>query len=99
MRNKYSKILFFLVSISFLCFSFAEAKGFLKTLKEGVDPVEGKFAEPGGYVTDHAFIKKGGNYHLFYIRGIAATDWQAYHLFNFGHAVSKDLKSWKIDLE
>ncbi len=75
----------------------AQAKGFLKTLIEGNDPFEGKFAEPGGYVTDHAFIKKDGNYHVFYIRGIAATDWQAYHLFNFGHAVSKDLKNWKIE--
>jgi len=75
----------------------AQAKGFLKTLKDGNDPFEGKFAEPGGYVTDHAFVKKGSNYHIFYIRGIAATDWPAYHLFNFGHAVSKDLKSWKIE--
>lgn len=43
-------------------------------------------------ITDHAFMKKDGKYHIFYIRGIAATDWQAYHLFNFGYAVSKDLK-------
>lgn len=74
-----------------------QAKGFMQTLKEGNDPFEGKFAEPGGYVTDHTFVKKDGNYHVFYIRGIAATDWPAYHLFNFGHAVSKDLKNWKIE--
>ncbi len=75
----------------------AQAKGFLKTLKEGNDPFEGKFAEPGGYATDHAFVKKDGKFHVFYIRGIAATDWPAYHLFNFGHAVSKDLKNWTIE--
>ena len=75
----------------------AQVKGFLQTLKEGKDPFEGKFAEPGGYVTDHAFVKKDGKYHVFYIRGIAATDWPAYHLFNFGHAVSPDLKNWKIE--
>src|ERR1035437_5015024 len=28
-----------------------QAKSFLKTLKEGNDPFEGMFAEPGGYVT------------------------------------------------
>lgn len=75
----------------------AQAKEFIKTLKEEKDPFEGKFAEPGGYVVDHAFVKKGGEYHVFYIRGIAATDWPAYHLCNFGHAVSKDLKNWKIE--
>ncbi len=74
-----------------------QAEGFLKILNEGQDPFEGKFAEPGGYVTDHAFVKKDGKYHVFYIRGIAATDWPAYHLFNFGHAVSNDLKNWKIE--
>ncbi len=75
----------------------AQAKGYLKTLQEGKDPFEGKYAEPGGYVTDHAFVKKGGLYHVFYIRGIASTDWPVYHLYNFGHAVSKDLKNWKVE--
>jgi len=75
----------------------AQAEDYLKTLKTGIDPFEGKFAEPGGYVVDHAFVKKGNKYHVFYIRGIAATDWPAYNLYNFGHAVSSDLKSWKIE--
>ncbi len=75
----------------------AQAVGYLEILKGGVDPFDGKFAEPGGYVTDHAFVKKGNKYHVFYIRGIAATDWPAYNLYNFGHAVSCDLKNWKIE--
>ena len=74
-----------------------QAAGFLNVLKEGKDPFQGKFAEPGGYVIDHAFVKKGNMYHVFYIRGIAATDWPSYNLYNFGHAVSKDLKNWKIE--
>jgi len=73
-----------------------QASGLLKTLATGKDPFEGKFAEPGGYVVDHALIKKDGLHHLFYIRGIAATNWPEYPLFNFGHAVSRDLKSWEI---
>lgn len=75
----------------------AQASEYLETLKNGVDPFDGKFAEPGGYVVDHAFVKKRNMYHVFYIRGIAATDWPAYNLYNFGHAVSNDLKSWKIE--
>ncbi|MGC9355319.1 MAG: hypothetical protein ACP5D9_15840, partial [Mariniphaga sp.] len=75
----------------------AQAEDYLKTLKTGIDPFKGKFAEPGGYVVDHAFVKKGDKYHVFYIRGIAATDWPAYNLYNFGHAVSSDLKNWKIE--
>ena len=73
-----------------------QASGLLKTLSTGKDPFEGKFAEPGGYVVDHALIKKDGLTHLFYIRGIAATNWPEYPLFNFGHAVSRDLKNWDI---
>lgn len=75
----------------------AQAKKYFEILKGGKDPFEEKYAEPGGYVTDHAIIKKDGQYHIFYIRGIAATDWPVYHLYNFGHAVSKDLKDWKIE--
>ena len=73
-----------------------QASGLLKTLAAGKDPFEGKFAEPGGYVVDHALIKKDGLTHLIYIRGTAATNWPEYPLFNFGHAVSRDLKNWEI---
>jgi len=73
-----------------------QASGLLKVLATGKDPFEGKFAEPGGYVVDHALIKKDGLTHLIYIRGIAATNWPEYPLFNFGHAVSRDLKNWEI---
>lgn len=73
------------------------AKDWLKTLQKGKDPFEGKYAEPGGYIVDHTLVKRRGLYHVFYIRGIAATDWPSYHLFNFGHAVSRDLKNWKIE--
>ena len=73
-----------------------QASGLLKILSKGKDPFEGKFAEPGGYVVDHALIKKDGLTHLFYIRGTAATNWPEYPLFNFGHAVSRDLKNWDI---
>ncbi len=73
-----------------------QASGLLKTLSAGKDPFEGKFAEPGGYVVDHALIQKDGLTHLFYIRGIAATNWPEYPLFNFGHAVSSDLRNWEI---
>jgi predicted GH43/DUF377 family glycosyl hydrolase len=74
----------------------AQASDLLKVLSTGTDPFEGKFAEPGGYVVDHALIKKNGLTHLFYIRGTAATNWPEYPLFNFGHAVSHDLKNWEI---
>jgi hypothetical protein len=72
------------------------AEELLNTLSAGRDPFAGKYAEPGGYVVDHALIKKDGLHHLFYIRGIAATNWPEYPLFNFGHAVSHDLKNWEI---
>ena len=73
-----------------------QASGLLKILATGKDPFEGKFAEPGGYVVDHALIKKDGLTHLIYIRGTTATNWPEYPLFNFGHAVSRDLKNWEI---
>ncbi|MHB9013229.1 MAG: family 43 glycosylhydrolase, partial [Ignavibacteriaceae bacterium] len=75
----------------------AQAEGFLKILSSGKDPFEGKFAEPGGYVVDHALIEKNGVSHLFYIRGVAATNWPEFPLYNFGHAVSKDLINWQIE--
>lgn len=70
------------------------AEGFLEILATGIDPFEGKYAEPGGYTVDHAIIKKGDLWHLIYIRGIAATNWPEYPLSNFGHAVSHDLVNW-----
>lgn len=73
-----------------------QASGLLKVLATGKDPFENMFAEPGSYTVDHALIKKDGLTHLFYIRGIAATNWPEYPLFNFGHAVSRDLKNWEI---
>lgn len=72
------------------------AKGFLDILASGKDPFEKKFAEPGGYVVDHAIFKKDDLWHLIYIRGIAGTDWPEYPLSNFGHAVSSDLVNWHI---
>lgn len=75
----------------------AQAEGLLNTLAEGKDPFAGKYAEPGGYVVDHALIKKDGLHHLFYIRGTAAGNWPEYPLFNFGHAVSRDLVHWKTE--
>jgi hypothetical protein len=74
----------------------AQASDLLKVLSMGKDPFDGKYSEPGGYVVDHALIKKDGLTHLFYIRGTAATNWPEYPLFNFGHAVSRDLKNWDI---
>jgi len=74
----------------------AYAKSLLDTLSSGVDPFRGLYAEPGGYVVDHALIKKDGVYHFFYNRGIAATNWPEYPIANFGHAVSSDLKHWEI---
>jgi hypothetical protein len=74
----------------------AQAEELLNKLAAGIDPFAGKYAEPGGYVVDHALIKKDGLHHLFYIRGTAATNWPEYPLFNFGHAVSRDLKHWEI---
>ena len=72
------------------------ARGFFDTLSLGEDPFAGKFAEPGGYVIDHAIIEKDGLFHLIYIRGVAATSWPDYPERNFGHAVSHDLKTWHI---
>jgi predicted GH43/DUF377 family glycosyl hydrolase len=75
----------------------AYAEELLNTLASGRDPFAGKYAEPGGYVNDHALIKKDGLHHLFYIRGTVAATWQAYSTFNFGHAVSRDLVHWKTE--
>lgn len=72
------------------------AEEFMNVLATDKDPLEGKFAEPGGYVVDHAIIEKDDQWHLIYIRGIAVTNWPEYPLSNFGHAVSNDLKSWNI---
>ena len=74
----------------------ATAAGLIRTLSMGNDPFAGKYTEPGGYTVDHALIKKDGVTHLFYIRGTAVTNWPEYPLFNFGHAVSSDLKNWEI---
>ena len=73
------------------------AQGFLEVLTSGKDPLEGKFAEPGGTVIDHAIIKKDNLWHLIYIRGIAGTNWPDYPTSNFGHAVSQDLVNWQIE--
>jgi predicted GH43/DUF377 family glycosyl hydrolase len=73
------------------------AGGFLQSLARGSDPFAGKYTEPGGYVVDHAIIKKGDLWHLIYIRGIAATNWPEYPLSNFGHAISYDLVNWHTE--
>ena len=73
------------------------AEEFLKVLASGKDPLEGKFAEPGGTVIDHAIIKKDNLWHLIYIRGMAGTNWPDYPTSNFGHAVSQDLVNWQIE--
>ncbi len=73
------------------------AEGFMEVLATGKDPLEGKFAEPGGYVVDHAIVKKDDLWHLIYIRGIAGTNWPEYPLSNFGHAVSHDLVNWHTE--
>jgi len=73
-----------------------QAENYLNILKEGRDPLAGKFAEPGGTVIDHALLKKDDIYHLIYIRGKAATHWPEWPTRNFGHATSKDLINWEI---
>ncbi len=72
------------------------AEGFLKVLATGLDPFNGKFAEPGGYVVDHAIIKKDDLWHLIYIRGQAGTNWPDFPQSDFGHAVSHDLVNWQL---
>lgn len=73
------------------------ADSLLQVLAAGRDPFEGKFAEPGGHVVDHALIEKDGKHHLFYIRGTAATSWAEFPTNNFGHAISTNLKDWTIE--
>lgn len=75
----------------------AHAESLLDILASGRDPFAGKYAEPGGYTVDHALIEKDGLHHLFYIRGTAVGSWPEYPLFNFGHAVSKDLVHWQTE--
>jgi len=74
----------------------AHAEELINSLSLGKDPFAGKYSEPGGYVVDHALIKRGDVHHLIYIRGTAVTNWPEYPLFNFGHAVSPDLINWTI---
>ena len=73
-----------------------QAKDILKQLKDNRIPYEGRFAELGGTVIDHALIEKDGVHHLFYIRGKAVTTWAECQTNNFGHAVSTDLIHWEV---
>ena len=58
----------------------------------------GEFSREGEYVKDYFVIKEGDTFHLFYNVGDASPtqDWQEpNNEKEFGHATSKDLKTWE----
>lgn len=73
-----------------------QANAILEQLQNNRIPYEGRFAEIGGTVIDHALIEKDGVHHLFYIRGRAVTTWVESPTNNFGHAISTDLVNWEV---
>ena len=73
-----------------------------QTAKEGPLPVidrkVGEFSREGEYVKDYYVFREGDTYHLFYNVGTAAEvqNWeQPGNEKAFGHATSKDLKTWE----
>jgi beta-fructofuranosidase len=73
-----------------------------RALAAGVLPVidrkVGEFSRDGEYVKDYYVFREGDTYHLFYNVGTAAEvqNWeQPGNEKAFGHATSKDLKSWE----
>ena len=70
--------------------------------KEGTLPIidrkVGEFSRDGEYVKDYYVFKEGDTFHLFYNVGAAGEkqDWQQPgNEKAFGHATSKDLKTWE----
>ena len=58
----------------------------------------GEFSREGEYVKDYYVFLEGDTFHLFYNVGKAAKDQQWFEPCNekaFGHATSKDLKTWQ----
>jgi len=58
----------------------------------------GEFSREGEYVKDYYVFLEGDTFHLFYNVGKAAKDQQWFEPGNekaFGHATSKDLKTWQ----
>jgi predicted GH43/DUF377 family glycosyl hydrolase len=63
-----------------------------------IDRKVGEFSREGEYMKDYFVHREGDTFHLFYNVGRAgeAQDWQAPgNEKAFGHATSKDLKTWK----
>ena len=63
-----------------------------------IDRKVGEFSREGEYVKDYYVFREGDTYHLFYNVGTAGEvqDWQQPENEKaFGHATSKDLKTWE----
>ncbi len=85
-----------------LVFLSGTAGGSRQAAKEGLLPVidrkVGEFSREGEYVKDYYVFREGDTYHLFYNVGTAAEvqNWeQPGNEKAFGHATSKDLKTWE----
>jgi len=73
-----------------------------KKVQAGVLPVidrkVGEFSREGEYVKDYYVFREGDTFHLFYNVGNAGETQQWFEAGNekaFGHATSKDLKTWE----
>ena len=63
-----------------------------------IDRKVGEFSREGEYVKDHYVFREGDTFHLFYNVGNAGKTQQWFEAGNekaFGHATSKDLKTWE----
>ena len=63
-----------------------------------IDRSVGEFSREGEYVKDYYVYREGDTFHLFYNVGIAGESQQWFEAGNekaFGHATSKDLKTWE----
>ena len=64
----------------------------------GIDRKVGEFSRDGEYVKDYYMFREGDTFHLFYNVGNAGETQQWFEAGNekaFGHATSKDLKTWE----
>ena len=71
------------------------------SVEQRVGSCYSEFMHQGFYLKDYFVFRNpaDGVYHLFYNIGKAAAEqnwWQPFNEKQFGHATSKDLKTWKI---
>lgn len=75
-----------------------KAEGYLAALERGEHPLRGKYSEPGRSISDHSFVEKDGQMHLFYIRcGDVGYEWDMRPVDTVDHSVTDDLVNWRAE--